>query len=100
MDRIRELGDASVPFNFDVHAIIFSDDAPKLEKALHHAFEKNKLNRINTRQEFFQANLEDIEQIVRQHYDKAVEFIKIPEAQQYRESLKLKETMEKSHNMF
>ncbi len=100
MDRIRELGDASVPFNFDVHAIIFSDDAPKLEKALHHAFEKNKLNRINTRREFFQANLEDIEQIVRQHYDKAVEFIKIPEAQQYRESLKLKETMEKSHNMF
>ena len=90
MDRVRELGDASVPFNFDVHAIIFSDDAPKLENALHHAFEKNKLNMINTRREFFHAKIEDIEKVVRENYDKAIEFIKIPDAQQYRESLKLK----------
>ena len=94
MDRIRELGDASVPFNFDVHAIIFSDDAPKLENALHHAFEKNKLNMINARREFFHTKIEDIERVVRENYDKAIEFIKIPDAQQYRESLKLKQNID------
>lgn len=47
MDRVNELGDASVPFNFDVHALIFSDDAPSLETALHNAFENKKLNKIN-----------------------------------------------------
>ena len=94
MDRVRELGDASVPFNFDVHAIIFSDAAPKLENALHHAFEKNKLNMINARREFFHTKIEDIERVVRENYDKAIEFIKIPDAQQYRESLKLKQNID------
>ena len=55
-DRIDELGDASVPFNFDVHAMIFSDDAPALESALHKAFENRKLNMVNTRREFFQCH--------------------------------------------
>lgn len=52
MERVDELGDASVPFNFDVHAMIFSEDAPKLEAALHKAFEDRKLNMVNTRREF------------------------------------------------
>ena len=52
MERIDELGDASVPFNFDVHAMIFSDDAPKLEAALHNAFADKKLNFVNQRREF------------------------------------------------
>ena len=51
-DRVDELGDASVPFNFDVHAMIFSDDAPALEAALHRAFEDRKLNMVNQRREF------------------------------------------------
>ena len=55
-DRVDELGDASVPFNFDVHAMIFSDDAPALEAALHRAFEDRKINMVNTRREFFQCN--------------------------------------------
>ena len=53
-DRVDELGDASVPFNFDVHAMIFSDDAPALENALHKAFENRKVNMVNHRRESFQ----------------------------------------------
>jgi len=53
MDRIKELSDASVPFNFDVHAIIYSDDAPKLEKLLHSKFSEKRVNRVNLRKEFF-----------------------------------------------
>ena len=53
-DRVDELGDASVPFTFDIHAMIFSDDAPALEAALHRAFDSKKVNMVNTRREFFQ----------------------------------------------
>lgn len=53
MDRVAELGDASVPFTFDVHAMIFSEDAPRLEAALHRAFDSRRVNRINLRKEFF-----------------------------------------------
>ena len=87
MDRIDELGDASVPFDFDVHALIFSDNAPALEAALHHAFEDRKVNMVNTRREFFRVTLDEIEQVVRENYDKTVEFVRVPEAQQYRQSL-------------
>lgn len=86
MDRVHELGDASVPFNFDVHAMIFSDDAPKLEAALHHAFEDKKVNMVNTRREFFHVSLDEIEEVVKANYDKTVDFKKIPEAEQFRES--------------
>lgn len=90
-DRIDELGSASVPFKFDVHAMIFSDDAPKLESAIHKAFENEKINVINGRKEFFKVKLQEIEAVVKANYDKSVDFIKIPEAQQYRESLKLRQ---------
>ncbi len=59
-DRIRELGDASVPFEFDVHAMIFSEDAPGLEKALHRHFIKQQLNKVNPRKEFFKVDLPSI----------------------------------------
>lgn len=91
MDRVEELGDASVPFKFDVHAMIFSDDAPKLENALHKAFENNKVNMINGRKEFFKVSLEEIEEVVKNNHDKLIEFNKYAEAQQYRESEKIKE---------
>lgn len=87
MDRIDELGDASVPFDFDVHALIFSENAPALEAALHHAFEDRKLNMVNTRREFFRVPLDEIKEIVRKNYDKTVEFVDVPPAEQYRESL-------------
>lgn len=95
MDRVDELGDASVPFNFDVHAMIFSEDAPKLEAALHRAFEDKKLNMINTRREFFHVTLEEIEQVVKENYDKTVEFVKTPPAEQYRRSKAILEDLKK-----
>ena len=89
MDRIDELGDASVPFDFDVHALIFSDDAPALEAALHKAFDTRKVNMINQRREFFRVSLDEIEAVVKKNYDKTVEFIRIPPAEQFRMTQKI-----------
>ena len=92
-ERIDELSDASVPFNFDIHAMIFSDNAPALEAALHKEFENKKLNMVNQRREFFNVTLDEIKSVVMKNFDKSVEFIDIPEAEQYRTSLKIKETI-------
>ena len=92
-DRVDELGDASVPFKFDVHAMIFSDNAPALEAALHRAFEDRKLNMVNTRREFFYVTLDEIKQVVKENFDKTVEFIDFPDAEQYRTSLKMREQL-------
>lgn len=89
-DRIDELSDASVPFNFDVHAMIFSDDAPKLEAALHRAFEDRRVNMINRRREFFRVSLDEIKEVVRKNYDKTVEFTDVPDAEQYRITEKMR----------
>lgn len=85
-ERVDELSDASVPFNFDIHAMIFTEDAPGLETALHNAFESKKLNKINTRREFFSVSLDEIKAEVRKNFDKTVEWIDMPEAEQYRQS--------------
>lgn len=89
-ERVDELGDASVPFRFDVHAIIFSSDAPKLEGVLHKTFEKTRINMINNRREFFRASIDDIERVVKQNHDKTIDFVKISYAEEYRESMKMK----------
>lgn len=96
MDRVDELGDASVPFNFDVHAMIFTDDAPALEAALHAAFADRKVNFVNQRREFFRVTLDEIKQVVRENYDKTVEFVDVPPAEQYRESLILRKAAERT----
>lgn len=93
MERVYELGDASVPFNFDVHTMIFTDDAPKLEAALHRAFEDRKLNMVNTRREFFNVTLDEIKEVIMNNYDKTVEFVDVPDASQYRISQKMKSQM-------
>lgn len=90
-ERVDELGDASVPFKFDVHAMIFSEDAPALEAALHRAFEDRKLNLVNQRREFFRVSLDEIKDVVKNNFDKTVEFVDVPDADQYRISLKLRE---------
>lgn len=90
LDRVKELGDASIPFTFDVHAMIFSDDAPKLEAALHRSFHSQRLNRINERKEFFAVTLNEIEEVVRRNHNNTIEFTKIAEAQEYRQTLNLK----------
>lgn len=89
-DRVDELGDASVPFKFDVHAMIFSDDAPALETALHKAFEDKKINMVNHRREFFRVTLDEIKRVVKENYDKTVEFVDVPDAEQYRISEKMR----------
>ena len=86
MDRIDELGDASVPFDFDVHAMIFTDNAPGLEAALHNAFADRKVNFVNQRREFFYVTLDEIKNVIRNNYDKTVEFVDNPPAEQFRES--------------
>ena len=83
MDRVRELGDASVPFSFDVHAILFSDDAPGLETALHKAFHRRRVNLVNHRKEYFMTTIEEIESTAKSH-GATVEFAKVPEAKEFR----------------
>ncbi|PTT23437.1 DUF4041 domain-containing protein [Chryseobacterium sp. HMWF028] len=92
LDRVRELGDASVPFEFDVHAMIYAEDAPALEKQLHKKFLKSQLNKINPRKEFFKLNIHD----VRNYIDSmgiACKWTLAAEAKQYRETLKLEVDM-------
>lgn len=89
-ERIKELSGASVPFGFDIHAMIFSDDAPKLEAALHHAFDDKKVNIVNQRKEFFRVSLQEIEDVVKANYDKTVEFTEAAPAEQYRISEELR----------
>ena len=72
MDRISELSSASVPFPFDVHALIFSEDAPALENTLHKYFKKQEVNKVNQRKEFFKVNLEEIKELVHKEYNNTV----------------------------
>ena len=85
MDRVQELGDASVPFYFDVHAMIYSDNAPAMENALHKAFADRRLNLVNFRKEFFHVKLDDIQTEVNK-ISKDAEFIVTAEAEQFRQS--------------
>ncbi len=85
LDRVKELGDASVPFIFDVHAMIHSENAPALESALHKKFDQKRLNLVNSRKEFFRVNLSEIEEEVI-NISPDAEFIETAEARDYRES--------------
>lgn len=89
LDRVKELGGASVPFKFDVHAMIYSDNAPELENKLHKTFSQKRVNQINMRREYFDISLEEIEKVVNENYGK-FEFIKEAEAKEYRETLIIK----------
>lgn len=86
LDRVRELGDASVPFPFDVHAMIYTEDAPKLETALHRVLNEDRLNKVNFRKEFFRADIGVIREIVENAGLKAT-FTMKAEAAEYRESI-------------
>ncbi|MGB4595977.1 MAG: DUF4041 domain-containing protein [Anaerolineaceae bacterium] len=92
-DRINELSDSSVPFNFDIHAMLFSDDAPKLEAALHRRFANSKVNMVNPRREFFYATIEEIKEEIHKNYDKIVDFIDVPQAEQFHVSVKMREVL-------
>jgi hypothetical protein len=85
-DRVKELGDASVPFTFDTHAMIFSEEAPALEAALHREFADRRVNISNMRKEFFRVGINDVEDAVRRLAPE-VDFFKDREAQEWFETL-------------
>lgn len=89
-ERVDELGDASVPFKFDVHSFIFSEDAVQLESDLHAALEPNRLNKVNPRKEFFKISLDELEALV-EKYDPTAEFNRTMVAEQYHQSLSMAE---------
>lgn len=89
MDRINELSSASVPFEFDVHALIFSENAFELKNKLHEYFKKYKVNKVNGRKEFFKVNINEIKDTVLSEHNSTVQFIDEPKAIQYRETLRL-----------
>jgi len=86
IDRIKELGDASVPFTFDLHALIYTEDAPSLEAELHDIFDQYRVNLVNNRKEFFKVSLDKVHAEI-QKLDVVVDFIFDAEAREYKESL-------------
>ena len=93
LDRIRELGDSSVPFSFDVHALIMSDDAPALESQLQKHFRLMQVNKANWRKEFFRANLKDIREEV-ENLGIEAKWTMMAEAREYRETLAIEKVIE------
>ncbi|MEQ9095371.1 MAG: DUF4041 domain-containing protein [Phycisphaerales bacterium] len=93
LDRVKELGDASVPFDFDVHAVIWAEDAPALETQLHKHFLLHQVNKVNHRKEFFLAQLADIRQEIEALGIEA-KWTMASEAQQYRETLAIERAIE------
>jgi hypothetical protein len=89
-DRVDELGSASVPFLFDVHAMIHSDDAPALENALHQHFDNQRTNMVNRRKEFFNVSLKDIKEAVYKIAGNDVDFVETVVAQHYYETLAIR----------
>ena len=93
MERVRELSDAALPFQFDVHAIIHSENAPQFERDLHNKFTNNRINRVNNRKEFFNITLDEIESFVKQETNAEIQFTKMAEAREYRQTLSLIEQL-------
>jgi hypothetical protein len=87
IDRVKELGDASVPFSFDVHAMIYSENAPELENQLHKRFSEMSVNKVNPRKEFFNVSLAEVKQAVEQTDNDKVHWTLKAEAAEYRESI-------------
>ncbi|MBX3186555.1 MAG: DUF4041 domain-containing protein [Labilithrix sp.] len=85
-ERVEELGDASVPFPFDVHAIIYAEDAPTLESKLHKAFASRRVNVVNHRKEYFRVTLTEIQQAV-EDFHGLITFVVTPEAEEYNKTL-------------
>jgi hypothetical protein len=86
LDRVRELGDASVPFPFDVHALIFTEDAPALERAIQVELDAHRVNRVNPRKEFFRVPPEELKAKVKARFANVV-YLDRPEAEEYLQSL-------------
>ena len=94
MERVNELSSASVPFPFDVHSMIFSNDAVSLETNLHHILNDKRVNKVNLRKEFFHVSLDELEELVEEIAPTA-EFRRTVLAEQYRQSLSIDRVVEK-----
>ena len=88
-ERIKELGDASVPFEFDVHAMVYTEDAPGLENAFHRHFAERRMNLVNARKEFFAVTIDEIEQFATSR-GLVFELTKLAEAREYRETMTIR----------
>ncbi|WP_169819175.1 DUF4041 domain-containing protein [Anaerobacillus arseniciselenatis] len=97
IDRVKELSGASVPFRYDVHAMIFSEDAPQLEASLHRTFSHRRVNKINERKEFFNVSLEEIKRVAKENHNAIIEFTMLAEAQEYRETLSINKKIAKQY---
>lgn len=86
LDRVKELGDASVPFDFDVHAMIYNENAPSLETTLHQVFADFQVNRVNPRKEFFRVGIKDIREVLDKIGIEA-KWTMLGEAKEYRETM-------------
>lgn len=95
LDRIDELGNASVPFKFDIHAMVFSDNAVDLEQKIHERLNSNRINKINMRKEFFSSGIDNLQNVV-QDIDSTVEFTTTLAAEEYRQSLSIKDEEKKA----
>jgi len=95
IDRIRELSDASVPFGFDVHAMLYTENAPELENKIHKQFEINRMNLVNPRREFFAVALDEIEKWAKTE-GVDLQLTKIAEAREYRETMAIRAKDEES----
>ena len=91
-DRVDELGSASVPFKFDVHAMIFSDDAVSLEQKLHGQLNKQRVNKVNYRKEFFKTDIESLREMV-EEIDPTVEFVTTMLAEEYNQTKSIEESV-------
>jgi hypothetical protein len=87
LDRVRELSDASVPFNFDVHALFFSDDAVGIESQMHARLAGRRVNLINQRREFFYATPAEAKQHLMELTGNLLQYAEVPDALEYRQSL-------------
>ena len=90
MDRVRELGDASVPFGFDVHALFFADDAVGVEHSLHQHFAAKRVNRVNLRREYFYVTPGEVKNQLAEIAGNLLEFVEQPDAEQYHRSEKIR----------
>lgn len=94
LDRVRELGDASVPFRYDVHALIFSNDAVGLEADLHHRFHEHRVNMVNNRREFFYVTPTEVREALTEFHANLLSFEEHPEATEWRQSENVRKQVE------
>ncbi len=97
MDRIRELSDASVPFNYDIHALFFSNDAVGIEAAMHQRLASSRLNRVNLRREFFRATALEAKTHLSELTGELLTYHDVPEALEYRQSLDIEKSCQISN---